>query len=262
MVAGRRRRERHSAAGAAVASPSMTVRGRPPNRSVERAALGRRARRRRRHRRGRPWRVGRSVDGRRRDPAQGVAGQRCARLEAAHRAEREKLFDRIAGWCTAWAVGSASQGECDELGMAEAQRVATRRAVAGLGVVPDAAVSDGLWNFVSPTVARVEMRVKADRDCLSVAAASILAKVVRDREMRELVRPLPELVVRLQQGLPVSRPQGRPPGLRSVGDPPPHVDLHGPLRAVARHRARLPPRPTDPVLSHRRIRKSDLRTPV
>src|SRR3954447_21616645 len=49
-------------------------------------------------------------------------------------AEREALFDRIASWCVAWSVGSASQQECDELGMAEAQRVAARRAIDGLGV--------------------------------------------------------------------------------------------------------------------------------
>ncbi|MEO7371656.1 MAG: ribonuclease HII, partial [Ilumatobacteraceae bacterium] len=53
-------------------------------------------------------------------------------------ANREFLFDRIAGWCDAWAVGGASQPECDELGMAEAQRLATRRALGALGVVPDA----------------------------------------------------------------------------------------------------------------------------
>src|SRR5205823_12123544 len=39
-------------------------------------------------------------------------------------AERERLFDRIAGWCRAWAVGSASQVECDELGMSAAQKLA------------------------------------------------------------------------------------------------------------------------------------------
>ena len=101
---------------------------------------------------------------------------------------RERMFDRVAGWCEAWAVGAASHTECDELGMAEAQRLATRRALAALaaqGVVPDAAIVDGKWNFVGNGVAHVEMRVKADRDCLPVAAASILAKVVRDREMRE-----------------------------------------------------------------------------
>ena len=87
--------------------------------------------------------------------------------------ERERLFDRIAEWCEAWSIGAASQQECDELGMADAQRLACRRAVEGLGVAPDVAVSDGKWNFVSPTVANVEMRVKADRHCLSVAVARI-----------------------------------------------------------------------------------------
>jgi ribonuclease HII len=100
-------------------------------------------------------------------------------------ANRERLFDRIAGWCAAWAVGAASQEECDELGMAAAQRLAAQRALAGLSVRPDVAVVDGKWDFVSPHVDQVEMRVKADMRCLSVAAASILAKVTRDRVMRE-----------------------------------------------------------------------------
>ncbi len=98
--------------------------------------------------------------------------------------EREHLFDRIAGWCEAWAVGMASQPECDELGMAEAQRVAARRAVAALGVVPTVAIVDGNWDFLGGSVPRVERRIRADATCLSVAAASILAKVTRDRIMR------------------------------------------------------------------------------
>jgi ribonuclease HII len=100
-------------------------------------------------------------------------------------AGREQLFDRVAGWCFTWAVGAASHEECDDLGMAAAQRLAARRAIDGLSVRPDAAVVDGSWNFVAPHVPCVEMRVKADRTCLAVAAASILAKVTRDRLMRE-----------------------------------------------------------------------------
>ncbi len=100
-------------------------------------------------------------------------------------AGREELFDRVAAWCDAWAVGAASHDECDELGMAAAQKLATQRALTDLGVTADAAVVDGKWNFVSPHVRHVEMRVKADAICLSVAAASILAKVTRDRIMRE-----------------------------------------------------------------------------
>jgi len=99
-------------------------------------------------------------------------------------AERERLFDRVAAWCAAWAVGGASQEECDELGMAAAQKLATRRAIGGLGITPDAAVVDGSWDFVGDVVGHVEMRVKADAYCLPVSAASILAKVTRDRIMR------------------------------------------------------------------------------
>ena len=42
--------------------------------------------------------------------------------------EREALFDRISDWCVTWSVGHASHVECDELGMADAQRLAARRA--------------------------------------------------------------------------------------------------------------------------------------
>jgi ribonuclease HII len=112
------------------------------------------------------------------------------------------LFDRIAKWCVAWGVGAASQVECDELGMAEAQRLATRRALAGLGLTPDAAVVDGRWNFVGSAVGHVELRVKADMKCLSVAAASILAKVTRDRVMREQAEHYPAWSFDSNKGYP------------------------------------------------------------
>jgi ribonuclease HII len=115
---------------------------------------------------------------------------------------RERLFDRVAGWCDTWAIGAASQEECDELGMADAQRLAARRAVAGLSVRPDAAVVDGKWNFLAGQVPHVEMRVKADMHCLSVAAASILAKVTRDRIMRELSVSYPHWSFDTNKGYP------------------------------------------------------------
>ncbi len=117
-------------------------------------------------------------------------------------AGRELLFDRVASWCVAWAVGGASQEECDELGMAAAQRLAAQRAIEGLGVQPDAAVVDGNWDFVSPHVAHVERRVKADATCLSVAAASILAKVTRDRIMREQAEHYPNWSFDSNKGYP------------------------------------------------------------
>jgi len=99
-------------------------------------------------------------------------------------------------------VGGASQEECDELGMADAQRLAARRAVEALGVRPDAAVVDGKWNFMTGTVPHVEMRVKADRSCLAVAAASILAKVTRDRIMREQSESYPHWSFDTNKGYP------------------------------------------------------------
>jgi ribonuclease HII len=97
-------------------------------------------------------------------------------------AERERLFDRVGDWCAAWAVGSASQEECDEIGMAEAQRRAARRAIEGLGVAPDQVLVDGNWDFVG--LGCTHRIVKGDATCLSIAAASMLAKVTRDRIMR------------------------------------------------------------------------------
>ena len=97
-------------------------------------------------------------------------------------AERERLFDRIAGWCSAWSVGAVSQAECDSLGMADAQRLAARRAIDGLGVAPDTVLVDGNWDFVG--LGCTHTVIKGDARCLSIAAASILAKVTRDRHMR------------------------------------------------------------------------------
>ncbi|MGH9056039.1 MAG: ribonuclease HII [Acidimicrobiales bacterium] len=97
-------------------------------------------------------------------------------------AERERLFDRLAGWCVAWAVGAASQEECDHLGMAQAQRLATRRAIDHLGVAPDQVLVDGNWDFVG--LGCTQRVVRGDATCLSIATASVLAKVTRDRLMR------------------------------------------------------------------------------
>ena len=115
---------------------------------------------------------------------------------------REFLFDRIASWYISWSVGAASQEECDDLGMAAAQKLAARRAIEGLTVRPDVAVVDGKWNFVAPHVPTVEMRVKADLHCLSVAAASILAKVTRDRLMRSWADSYPHWSFDTNKGYP------------------------------------------------------------
>lgn len=108
--------------------------------------------------------------------------------------ERERLAGNILAADLDWAVGTASAAECDEFGMSEAQRVAAARALASLAVRPDGALLDGRWDFVSPASGQPEAAgtgfggevrtvVGGDSRCLSVAAASILAKVWRDRRM-------------------------------------------------------------------------------
>ena len=115
-------------------------------------------------------------------------------------AEREALFDRIAGWCVAWAVGHASAAECDRLGMSEAQRLAARRALAGLGTPVDAVLVDGNWDFVGhPHTRRL---VGGDRTSLSIAAASILAKVTRDRIMTNQASGYPAYNFDANKGYP------------------------------------------------------------
>jgi ribonuclease HII len=118
-------------------------------------------------------------------------------------AEREAMFDRIAGWCEAWAVGMASHEECDRLGMSAAQRLAARRALDGLGMAPDRVLLDGKWDFVGGGIART--LVKGDARCLSIAAASILAKVTRDRLMRSEAQHFPGYEFQANKGYPCPR---------------------------------------------------------
>ncbi|HTT86640.1 MAG TPA: ribonuclease HII, partial [Acidimicrobiales bacterium] len=114
---------------------------------------------------------------------------------------RERLFTPLTRWCTSWAVGHAEPEECDRLGMTACLRLATRRALAQLPpeLLPDAVVLDGTFDYVTPPATpslfdeestlsgwspSVQTVVKADARCTSVAAASVLAKVTRDRMMR------------------------------------------------------------------------------
>jgi len=117
--------------------------------------------------------------------------------------QRENLFDRVAQWCVAWDVGHASPAECDQLGMSAAQRLAAHRALHGLGVEPDRILLDGNWDFVgSPKVRTI---VRGDATSLTIAAASILAKVTRDRLMRSSAPSYPAYDFDRNKGYPGPR---------------------------------------------------------
>lgn len=161
--------------------------------------------------------------------------------------EREALFARVADWCEAWAVGHASPEECDELGMSEAQRLATRRALDELERPPTRVLLDGKWDFVGDGAS--QMLVKGDARCLSIAAASILAKVTRDRIMRAEAEHHPYWAFELNKGYPCPKHKT---ALRGVGPSAIHrrswvfMD-HLPWGGVPRV---VPPPPVDPALRY------------
>ena len=128
------------------------------------------------------------------------AGLRDSKLLAP--AVRESLVPRIESWSCCWAIGHSSAAEIDEIGILRALRLAGERAVALLPTRPDLVLLDGNYDWftrperstASPAMiepGQVRLKVKADVTCASVAAASVIAKVARDRLMVELARSYP-----------------------------------------------------------------------
>lgn len=133
---------------------------------------------------------------------------------------REAVFDEVAGWCADGAVGHAGADECDRWGMAAALRLASYRALAALELRPTALLVDGPTNLLRepaappaggplplplPAVAvpaAVVPVVGGDRRCAAVAAASVLAKVVRDRRMRADAEHFPQFHFERNKGYP------------------------------------------------------------
>ena len=120
-------------------------------------------------------------------------------------AEREAMYDRIIDWADSWSVGHVWPDECDRLGMSDAQRLATRRALHGLACPADAVLVDGNWDFVGHR--RTITLVKGDAKSVSIAAASILAKVTRDRLMRAEADNFPAYAFDDNKGYPCPRHQ-------------------------------------------------------
>ena len=96
-------------------------------------------------------------------------------------ARREKLFDEICEKALSWHIARAEVEEIDELNILHATMLAMQRAVEGLHVTPKLAMIDG--NRCPKLTMPSEAVVKGDSKVPAIAAASILAKVSRDREM-------------------------------------------------------------------------------
>jgi ribonuclease HII len=120
------------------------------------------------------------------------------RLTAKRRAE---LAAELPGWVAGYAFGSASHEQIDALGMTAALRLAARAALGQLPERPGAVLLDGKHDYIgSPW--RVRTAVKADLRSVSVAAASVLAKVYRDTLMAELGESCPDFAFADNAGYP------------------------------------------------------------
>jgi len=116
------------------------------------------------------------------DPARHIPGLFDSKMTTV--LERERLYDVITSRALAWAVASASPGEIDRINIHRASLDAMRQAIGLLDPLPDMVVVDA---FKIPDLMMAQVGVpKGDRTVSAVAAASIVAKVTRDREMQRL----------------------------------------------------------------------------
>ena len=105
--------------------------------------------------------------------------------------EREMLAPRIQETALAWYVGLASSAEIDSLGIVRATRLAGVRALEGLILLPQYLLTDFRLELPHLEIPQTAL-VKGDTLCLSIAAASVLAKTARDALMRELDSQFPD----------------------------------------------------------------------
>lgn len=104
--------------------------------------------------------------------------------------KRDLLFDKIIDECVCYSIGTASEQEIDEINILQATFLAMRRAVEGLEIKPDIALVDG--NKKPGLDIAEQTIVKGDSKSANIAAASIIAKVSRDRYMLEMAEKYPE----------------------------------------------------------------------
>ena len=113
--------------------------------------------------------------------------------------KRELLFDEIIEKSEAYCIAVASVEEIDTLNILQATMLAMKRAVEGLNITPDIALIDG---NKSPEIDGVHTQtvIKGDATSASIAAASILAKVARDRYMKEIAEKYPQYAFEKHKG--------------------------------------------------------------
>lgn len=141
---------------------------------------------------------------------------------------RETLYFEIQECAVAYSIAEASVAEIDEINILQASMLAMRRAVAGLGVRPDGALVDGNRDPGFPGLVTRTL-IKGDARSLSIAAASIMAKVFRDQLMTKLGESHPAYGWAQNAGYGVAKHRE---ALRLVGVTEHHRRSFAPIRQI------------------------------
>ena len=156
------------------------------------------------------------------DPRQPIDGLNYSKKLTAVR--RETLAVEIREKALAWAVAEASVQEIDRINILQASLLAMQRAVSGLSLMPEKALVDG--NKCPVLACPVEAIVGGDGKLAAIAAASILAKTVRDAQMQELHVLYPQYGFDRHKGYPTALHLA---ALREHGISPVHRRSYGPV---------------------------------
>jgi ribonuclease HII len=147
-------------------------------------------------------------------------------------ARRDYLYEQICDRAMAWATGSASVAEIDSMNILQATMLAMQRAVAGLDPAAEHALIDG--NRCPDLACPVRAIVRGDSLVEAISAASILAKVTRDREMLALDKDYPGYGFASHKGYPS---KAHLDALERLGVLPVHRRSFAPVRRIAQRQA-------------------------
>jgi len=159
------------------------------------------------------------------DPARPIAGLADSKQLTAH--QRERLRLEIEDKALSFALGRAEVEEIDALNILQASLLAMERAVAALNVQPERALIDGSYCPRLPCAAQAI--IGGDAKIPAISAASIIAKVARDREMAILDSIYPEYGFCRHKGYPT---RAHLEALRCLGPSPAHRRSFAPVRAL------------------------------
>lgn len=159
------------------------------------------------------------------DPRRPVAGLRDSKCLSA--ARRERLYEEITHNALAWAVGRAEAAEIDRINILQATMLAMTRAVAALEPAAEFVVVDG--NRLPALTCPAQAIVRGDSRVAAISAASIIAKVSRDREMLELDARYPGYGLAQHKGYPS---RAHLEALEVLGPTPQHRRSFAPVRRV------------------------------